>query len=224
VPELLLSLVPLVIGSAVLPTWISLIVLLLRTPHGTAKALSFVAAVTAVRLLQGAGAGGLLRSARGVVHHLDGFSLRPAMFLVAGVLLVGMGAHGLLRGARSVDRPPRLYGPLREAGALKCAAAGTVLILASPRQWMLTLSAVDMIQHAGLGVMRDVLAYLAFTAGAVSLILAPILWALIKRDSAFSHPVLSRPRLRHGIRRLADIGSILIGAYFLWHGITGPSA
>lgn len=218
-PEVLLPLVPLMLGSAILPSWISLIVLLLRSPRGTTKALSFVSAVTAVRLLQGLGAGEVLRKAAGLVHGLDVVHLIPAMVLLAGVILIVVGIHGLIRGGRRADQPPRWYGLLREAGALKCGAAGAVLILISPRQWVLTLAAVGVIRDSNLSVAQEVVTFLIFTAGAESLILAPIAWGLINRDRPHKHLAHHGPWFRRGRRWLAGVGSILVGAYFLWRGI-----
>lgn len=218
--EVLPSLVPLMIGSAILPTWISLILLSLRSPGGTTKALSFVSAVTAVRLLQGLGAGDLLRKAAGLVRGLESWHLIPAMVLVAGVILVGVGIHGLIRGGRRGDQPPRWNGLLRGAGATKYGAAGVVLILTSPRQWVLTLAAVGVIRDSDLSVVQEVTTFLIFTAGAESLILAPIVWARINRDHPHKHLPHRRRWFPRDGRRLAGAGSVLIGAYLLWHGIT----
>lgn len=220
--DVLLALVPLMVGSAVLPTWISLVVLLLRGPRGITKALSFVGAVTAVRLLQGLGGGHLFRGGGGI-QHVGGWPLLPGLLLVGGGILVGIGIHGLMSGARLANRPPAWFGPLRRAGPLKCAAAGLILILASPRQWVLTLSAVGLIREAGLGGIEGLIAFLIFTAGAESLTLAPIVWALIHREHMHRGLEDSNLWLLRNGRRIAGAVSIVVGAYFIWQGMTGMS-
>src|SRR6476620_11117933 len=53
VGSVLVQLIPLVIGSVMMPTWILLVLLLLREGHGPAEAIAFVTGINVVKLLQG---------------------------------------------------------------------------------------------------------------------------------------------------------------------------
>jgi hypothetical protein len=53
------------IGAAVAPVWVILVLLMLRSEHGLSKALAFAAGAIAVRLVQGVVFGGLFGGAQG---------------------------------------------------------------------------------------------------------------------------------------------------------------
>ena len=80
----LIYLIPLIIGTIAMPTWVLLVVLLLSRGHRVMAAVSFVGGVTAVRLVQGIVFGGILS-----VYSLPG--QRSEVRIAASILLTVTG-------------------------------------------------------------------------------------------------------------------------------------
>lgn len=166
------TLLPLVLGSAITPSYWMLEILLLRSDRGRTKAALFVAGFATVKLLQGLLLGLAVPSeGRG---HLLGHGVSPvvpALLLAAGVLFVGMAFLYLLGPRDESSELPAwmaLFGRLTPVKAFALAAG---MLLASPKLWVFTLTAVVAVRDAGDGPAEEALTYLVF----VVLALAPLL-------------------------------------------------
>jgi hypothetical protein len=73
---LITELLPLIVGAAVLPLWIIIALLLLRSEGGTSKAFAFAVGAMAVRVLQGILFGFVFGAAAGGWHSVAGHRLQ----------------------------------------------------------------------------------------------------------------------------------------------------
>src|SRR5262249_1058375 len=174
----LTELVPLVLGSMLMPTWIVLVLSLLTSGQGRVGACAFVGGITAMRLLQGAVFGTVS------IAYITRQTGRTEAIVVSTVLL----ATGLLMWATALRQ---LLAP-HEPGALiakwmtlftaltpiRAFGLGALLVITSGRSWLFLLSAIGLIGQADLNTAQSIVAFLVYVLGAELLLIAPILVAV----------------------------------------------
>jgi hypothetical protein len=213
----LIYLIPLIVGTVAMPTWILLVVLLLSRGHKVMEAVSFVAGVTVVRLAQGIVFGGILSvytlPTHG--HHVD---VAASILLSLTGILMWVAA---LREWRMPKRPdaslPRWLSVISSLTPVRSFVVGVVLVLTSSRAWLFTLAAMGLIAQANLRPLQDVIAYLYYMLGANLLIVAPIVVSLTSaaRFEAGAH------WLEQHNRSIVIAVSAIVGSIFLWRGLAG---
>jgi Sap, sulfolipid-1-addressing protein len=213
----LIYLIPLIIGSIAMPTWILLVVLLLSRSHRILEAVSFVAGVTAVRLAQGIIFGGILS-----VYSVPAY--RKEMGIVASIFLILTGILLWLAAAREWRKAPRPEAPLprwlslvSSLTPLRTFVVGALLVLTSTRAWLFTLAAASLIGQANLRPLQDVIAYLYYVIGANLLIVTPIVISL----TSSAHFEAGAHWLELHNRSIVIAVSAIVGSIFLWRGIAG---
>jgi hypothetical protein len=221
--NVLLSVLPLILGAAVVPLWITITLLLLRGEGGLEKAMAFVAGVVTVRALQFILFGrvfGAIVSAGGV----DVFDLIPStLLLVAGLLLIITAVKTWWWPmGDDPDAPPlKWVAVLGWVSAFKAFGMGVVLMMVATKQWIFTLSAIAVIDEAKLGKMGSILAYIFFILAAQLLMLTPIITrAVAPAQSARMVETMLR-WLERNNRVITIVASLVFGAWFLARGTTG---
>lgn len=218
---LLLSLLPLIVGAAVLPLFLILTLLLLRSAGGRAKAGAFAAGMAAVRLLQGLIFGYLFAGAIEAQGAAAGDDISSTVLLVGGIFMLVMVARRLTRQDDPDAPPPKWMAAINRLSISRSFAAGVVLMGVSMKQWVFTLSAIAVIDEARLGKAAAVAAYLVFVVLAQSLALAAILLAIAAPAHAAGLLDSERGWLeRHG-RALTTLVSLALGAWFIAKGASG---
>jgi hypothetical protein len=215
--SVLIYLIPLIIGSVAMPTWILLVVLLLSRGHKVFAAVSFVAGVTAVRLAQGIVFGGIL-SAYSVPAHRSEVNIATSLLLTLTGILLWVAALRQWRSSPRSDAPlPRWLSLLSSLTPARTFLIGAALVLTSSRAWLFTLAAMGLIAQANLRPVQNVIAYLYYILGANLLIVAPIVISLTSSDrfEAGAH------WLELHNRSIVIAVSAIVGSIFLWRGITG---
>jgi hypothetical protein len=208
----LIQLIPEVIGSVAMPSWILLVLALLSGGRGAGRAVALVAGVTSVRLAQGLVFGTVLSAAE-LSHQFAGSeAIVSALLIALGVLLWAMAVWNAVR-ANDIKLLSVVDGitPLRALGV------GALLVVTSPRAWIFTLAAIGVIEQAQLDIPQSLSAYLVYMLGAQALLLAPI---LIATRSTVQIEAAARWLQRYN-RPIVVIVSVAVGAYFLWKGISG---
>lgn len=225
--SVLVQLLPLVIGSMAMPTWVLLVLALLRRghTHGQARgaASAFVGGITAVRLAQGLLFGTVFNAAD--VSHGRGApgTLTSTLLLVAGILLWVTALAQAYRtylayGEDDLDRPFPSLAPLISAlTPLRALGLGALLVLTSSRAWLFTLAALGVIGQAELSTVLSGVAFLLYVLGAELLLIVPIL--LSTRASARFDAAAQW--LEQHSRSLVIIVSLVVGSYFVWRGLSG---
>jgi Sap, sulfolipid-1-addressing protein len=220
--SILIQLLPLIIAAMAMPTWVLLVFLMLKAERGPAKAVSFVGGISAVRLLQGALVGAVLGEVVGPRRHSEWATLVSVLLLVTGVLMWAAALRQLGKAVDPVNAPPlssRWVAVIDTLTPAKAFGVGALLVAASSRAWLFTLSAIGAIGQAGLTRAQSLVAYLLYVLGAEALLLAPILLSVrspARFDAAASW-------LERHERPMVIAVSLILGALFLWVGIRGLS-
>ncbi|HRQ42010.1 MAG TPA: GAP family protein [Chloroflexota bacterium] len=221
---ILISLIPYIIGSAVVPVQIIIGVLLLQSPRqGLLKSIAYVAGMTVTRLLQGLVFGFVFAaSGAAAVDGSSGKSLVVStLLLILGILLLIAAYKKWRREEDPDDPPPKWLATLSSASPLKAFSIGFLLPLIAAKLWVFTLSALATIADAQLGQPTSTIAYLIFILLAQSLLLLPILIRILM--PARSKVILDSVSawLTKNNRPIAIVVSLVFGLLFLYSGLTG---
>jgi hypothetical protein len=218
--SVLLQLLPLMIAAMAMPTWILLVLLLLKERRGPTGAVSFVGGVTAVRLLQGAIFGSALGAAIGLRQRSEWEALVSALLLVTGVLMWAAALRQLGKDVDPGDATPlssRWVTLIHSLAPMKAFGVGALLVAVSSRAWLFTLAAISVIGQAALTSAESLVAFLLYVLGAELLLLAPIVLSVrspLRFDAAAGW-------LEAHERPIVIAVSLILGSYFLWAGIQG---
>jgi len=224
VGALIISLLPFIIGSAVVPIQIIIVILLLKTPRqGLLKASTYVGGMTTLRLLQGLIFGLILTNNTAVsTHEASGKSpIVLTLLLILGIILL-ITAYRLWRKEDDPDAPPPKWLTMIDGlTPIKAFGIGFGLLLIGAKFWVFTLGALGVIGEASLGQPSSTIAFLLFVLLAESLLLIPILVRIIipGRSKVFLDEV-SDWLNRHN-RAIMIAVSLVFGVLFLYQGISG---
>ena len=221
-PETLVSLIPLIIGAAIVPLLvIAAIVLLTSEKHGPLKAIAFVIGMTLVRLAQGALFGFVLNGGGAADGAEQASIVKDALLIVLGLLLLLAGVKKLLKQPDPDAPPPRWLTMLDGVSPLGALGLGAGLLLISAKAWVFTLSAISRIDEAALGRTDSITTFLLFVLLAQSLILIPIVIRLLLPGRAVAWLRALNDWLEAHNSRITLAVSFVFGALFLYQGIAG---
>ncbi len=218
----LVSLLPLIIGSAVVPIQIIMVTLLLTGPkQGPAKAIAFVAGMTLVRLAQGVIFGLLLTGSSSADSSAGSGLVKSTLLLVLGILLLITAYRNFAREPDPDAPPPKWLTMLNSMGPLGALASGAGLILISAKFWVFTLGALGVIGEAQLGQPSSTIAFLLFVLLAESLLIIPILIRLVMPSRAAALLGSLGDWLEAYNRQIVMVVSLVFGLLFLYQGVAG---
>jgi Sap, sulfolipid-1-addressing protein len=221
ISNVVVDLIPLMIGAAVVPIWITIVLLLLRGEGGLPKAAAFVSGQTAVRLAQGIVFGHVFRS-YAAIHPKEGTSaIVSTLMLVLGILL-WITAVSMWRMEEDPEAPwlKWMARIINSVSAWRAFGLSALLIVLSGKQWIFTLGALDIISKSELGRHKQVIAYFIFVLGAQSLLLAPVLISAFAPKQSSHFLETSNHWLERNNRTIVIVVSVLLGSYFIFKGIT----
>ena len=216
----LIQLLPLVIAAMAMPTWVLLVLFLLRTRRGPKEAIAFVAGVTTVRLLQGLIFGAALGAVVGPRRRSEWEALISALLLVTGVLMWAAAIRQLGKQVDPVGAPPissRWETVIHSFTPARAFGVGAVLVAASSRAWLFTLAAISVIGQAALTSAESLVAFALYVLGAELLLIAPIVLS-VRSPARFD---AAAGWLERHERPMVIAVSLILGSYFLWTGIHG---
>jgi hypothetical protein len=221
--DLVVTLIPLAVGSAVVPIQIIITILLLRAPGGRITAVAWVAGMTAVRLLQGL-VFGLLLGARGASSEgSDGGSsdLVSVVLLVLAILFYVVAAKQLLKHPDDDAPPPKWMTLLEGVAPGKAFLLGFGLLAIGAKFWVFTLGAIAAIGDAALGLGGSVVAFLLFVALAESIHLAAVAFAYAAPARADAGLARFSGLLERYNGPIVIVLSLVFGTWFLLKALTG---
>jgi hypothetical protein len=221
--NLFVSLLPYIVGSAVVPLQIIICLLLLQSPRqGLFKAIAYVLGMTITRLFQGLLFGFVLAGATISAEESSGKNpVISTLLLVLGILLL-ITAYKKWRGEEDPDEPPpKWFTLIDSASPLKAFGIGIGLPLIAVKLWVFTLSALATIAAAQLGQPSSTIAFLLFILLAQSLLLLPILVRILRPQR--SQATLNRISawLTKNNRPIVTAVSLVFGLWFLYSGVSG---
>jgi threonine/homoserine/homoserine lactone efflux protein len=186
----IVALLPLIIGSALVPVQIIIDILLLKNPkQGLLKASAYVGGMTTMRLLQGLIFGLILTGSAS-----DTAEASSGNGPVVSTLLMVLGIFFLITAYRQWRKdddpdapPPKWLAMIDSLTPLKAFGIGFGLLLIGAKFWVFTLTALAVIGEAQLGQPTSTLTYLLFILLAESLLLIPIIVRVVSpgRSRAF---------------------------------------
>lgn len=216
--SVLIQLLPLVIGSMLMPTWIVLVLSLLTSEHGSAAARTLVGGMTVVRVLQGFIFGFTITAADGALGSRRAKTIFVStLLLVTGILMLAAALKQLLSPPESDTLIARWMTLLSGLTPLRAFGLGALLVATSARAWLFTLTAIGLISQAELGTVQSIGAFLLYVLAAELLLIVPILiavWAP-KRFATLSDWLLTYDRA------ITIVVSLVVGSFFLWYGVNG---
>ena len=218
---ILLDLLPLILGASLAPLYPIVVLLLLLGEGGLRTAVAFVAGVLTIRLAQGLLFGWVFGAAA-QAHPDDGPQVIAATLrLVVGILLLLTGFKKWRKQPDPDDPPPQWMAALGGLSPLKAFRAGALFVTIAVKQWVFTLTALDVIQGAALDGAAGVGLYLLFTLATQVVVLLPILvYAVAPQQSA--RPLRAAQGWLERNNRPIVIGvSLIFGVWFFYKGVTG---
>ncbi len=216
--SLFFSLLPYIIGSALVPIHNIINILLLNSPRqGLLKATAYVGGMTTLRLLQGFIFGLIFVK-------VEGGGKSPVVLtlqLVLGVLLL-ITAYKQWRNEDDPDGPPPKWLTMIDSlTPLKAFGIGIGVVFISGKLWVFTLSAIGIIDAAQLGQPSNTMAYLLFVLLAESLLLLPIVFRVIIPEKSKTILEQASAWLTRYNRQIVILVSLVFGLLFLYQGASG---
>jgi hypothetical protein len=222
--SVILSLLPLIIGSALVPIQIIIDILLLKNPRqGLLKATAYVGGMTTLRLLQGLIFGLILTTSvsSSTSSASEKGPIVSTLLLVLGLLLL-VTAYKQWRKDDDPDAPPPKWLTMIDSiTPLKAFGLGFGLLLIGGKFWVFTLGAIGMIGQAQLGQPSSTLVYLLFVFLAESLLLIPIFIRIILPKKSTSLLQQASAWLTRYNRSIVIAVSLIFGLLFLYQGASG---
>ena len=217
----IVSLLPLIIGAALLPGWIIMALFLLRGKGGVLKGAAFAAGAMTVRLVQGVLFGFVFGTAADASGESGANLITSTLLLVLGILML-IGAVKKWRKEEDPDAPPpKWMETLGGSSAIQAFGIGALLMALAIKQWVFTLSAIAVIEQGELSQAGNLLAYLFFVLAAQSLVLAPIIVSAMAPTLSAKMLDATQGWLERNNRVIVIATSSIFGAWFLWKGIAG---
>jgi len=217
----IVDLLPLIVGAVVVPLYCVAVLVLLQSKGGLLKAVALVAGGVSVRLVQGILFGLVIGVACQENSEPGPKLIVSTLLLIVGILLL-VTAFKQLRKEDDPDTPaPRWMTAISGFSVLKAVGAGALFPLIAVKQWVFTLSAIGVIGEAGPGGKASVGVYLLFVLATQTLVLAPILAYAVAPQWTAKPLEATRGWLERNNRPIVIGMSLIIGAWFLFKGITG---
>jgi hypothetical protein len=218
----LASLLPFIIGSAVVPLQIIVVTLLLTSEQrGPLKAIAFVLGMTLARLAQGVLFGFVLTGGSGDPADADNAGVVKAVALtVLGVLLLITAYKKWAKEPDPDAPPPKWLAMIESVTPLKALLLGVGFVLIAPKLWVFILGAISAIGEAQLGQPASTRAFLLFILLAQSLLLIPILIRLLIPQRARSLLASLADWMRRYNDPIVIAISLVFGALFLYQGLS----
>jgi hypothetical protein len=219
--DLWTSLIPLIIGSALVPIQIVITTLLLRSRAGKVTAVAWVAGMTTVRLAQGLVFGIILGSSGSDSGAGGPGSAVSLLLLVVAIVFYVSAAKQLLNHPDEDAPPPRWMATVESVTPGRAYLLGVGLVAISAKFWVFTLGAISAIWAAGMSQPASIVTFVLFVALAESLLLAILVVAYAMPDRADAMLDRVAGLLERYNRLLVIILGLLFGTWFLVKALDG---
>jgi len=219
--DVLLALVPLILGAALVPIYPILVLLLLLGEGGSRTAMALVAGALTVRLAQGLLLGPVFGAVAEAYPQEGPRLIASTLLLVLGLLLLLAAYQKWRKQPDPDDPPPQWMAALAGLSPIKAFGAGALFVTLAVKQWVFTLTAIDVIQGGMPSVAGFAGLYLFFTLATQALVLPPILAYAIAPQRAATPLRAAQGWLDRNSRTIAISVSLIFGLAFFYKGLTG---
>jgi hypothetical protein len=221
---LIISLLPYIIASAVVPLQVILGLLLLKSPEqGLLKAIAFVSGKTITRLAQGLIFGWVLAGVEPTGEDSKNL-IASTLLVVLGILLLIAAYKKWSHAEDPDDPPPKWLTLIDRTTPLKALGIGLVLPLIAAKLWVFTLSALTTIAAAQLEQPTSTIAYLLFILVTETPLLLAILLRIFLPKQAQAVLMQASDWLTRYNRPISITVALIFGFWFLASGIKGLMA
>jgi putative Mn2+ efflux pump MntP len=219
--EVLLELLPVMVGAAIVPLYPIIVLLLLQNEGGLGTAVAFVSGGVGMRLAQGV-LFGLVLGAAMAANSEDGQQLiASTLLLVIGLLLLVAAFKKWRKEEDPDDPPPKWMAGISSLTGRRAVGAGALFVAIAVKQWVFTLSAISIITEAELGRSAGVSWYLFYILTTQILVLPPILFFAVAPQRAARPLQAAQDWLERNNRVIVITVSFIFGLWFSYKGITG---
>lgn len=219
--DLFLQLFPVILGATLVPLYPIVVLLLLQSQGGLRKSMAFVSGAVALRLVQGVLFGFVFGAAAEAYPDTGPEIIASTLLLVVGILLLLAAFKKWRKQPDPDDPPPQWMAALGGLSALKAVGAGALMIAISVKQWVFTLTAIDVIQGAALSAGAGAAAYLLYTLATQVLVLLPILAFAVAPQQSAKPVKAAHAWLERNNRPIVIAVSLVFGLWFSYKGISG---
>jgi hypothetical protein len=220
-----INLLPEILGSAIVPVWLIINIILLMGQNGLLRSAAFIVGATLIRLIQGALFSSVLDASTtsGTTSSRPGVPslVTSTLLVVIGLLFVITGIKAYLKHPDPDDPPPKWMSTVSSLTPIKVLLLGAGWVLLSAKLWAFTLSAVSKIRDAHLGTSDSVITYLIYIVGCLLLFLISLLMYVVAPE--WTRETLTRLRawMEKGNRHISIVVSAVLAVLFLFLGIKG---
>ena len=221
--SIITSLLPFIIGGALVPLQIIIVILLLTSEkRGTLKAIAFVLGMTLARLAQGILFGLVLTGGSGDPADAGGVAwVKSTALLLLGILLLSTAYKKWTKEPDPDAPPPKWMAMLDGITPARAFLFGAGFILIAAKLWVFTLGAIGVIGEAQMGQRESVIAFLWYILLAQSLLIIPILIRLLLPGQADRLLGAFGDWLERYNRQIVIVVSLVFGLFFLYQGVMG---
>lgn len=213
------NLLPLIAGSAIVPVWIIMVILILGGAGGRGKAFAFVAGLTTVRLVQGVLFGLVFNNTDTSGGENDARTITAVLLLVVAILMLITAARQFLADDDPDAPPPKWMKLLDSLTPVRAFAMGAGLILIAAKHWVFMFGALSTIREGDLSRTESIVAFLFFVIGAELLLILPVVYAVIAPDSSTATLGSVSDWLERHNRPIVIAVSLVFGLFFLWKSL-----
>jgi hypothetical protein len=221
VADVLVAIIPIVVGAALMPGWVVLALLLLQRPDGVLAGAAFIGGMTAVRLLQELAFGTAFASLDEARDSGQASVIVSTIFVVMGLAMWATAIGQMVR-RNDPDAPPSHWlASLQTRPAAILVAFGAILVITSGKQWMFMLATMGTIRQGDLNLVEAVIVYLLYVVGAGLLLILPIVAVATGQVRSVTMVRRAEEWLESQSRHIVIVVSAVFGAWFLWKGFAG---
>ncbi len=217
----LTSLLPYIIGSALVPIQIIVVILLLTSERrGPLKAILFVLGMTLARLAQGLLFGFVLTGSGSAGAEQSSGGFRALLLVALGIFLLLTAYKQWVNEPDPDAPPPKWLTMLDDVTPLRAMLFGAGFILIAAKLWVFTLSAISTIGAAQLGRSASTTTYLLYILLAQALLILPILLRLLLPNQAGGWLRAFGGWLEKNNRPIVIVVSLAFGLFFFYQGLS----
>ncbi len=215
-----IELLPLIIGAAVVPVPIMIVLLLLSNRGGLAKGAAFVAGAILVRLAQGIAFGWIFAGDPAATTEAGGNLIVSTLLIVIGVLMLINAFKKWTKEADPDEPPPKWMASLGNLSALMAFGMGVAVVLLSGKQWVFTLGAIGVLEKAHFGPPTSAGLFLSYVLGAQVFGLVAVIASVLSPERANRAIFAVRTWLERNSRPVFIAVYLVFGLFFLYKGIS----
>jgi hypothetical protein len=216
------SLIPLILGSALVPVQIVVTILLLRSAAGKRTAVAWIAGMTTVRLVQGLVFGLILSSSDTEAADTDGSgTIVSVLLLVVAVLFLVTALRQFLTHDDPDAPPPKWLAATASMTPAKAFLFGAGVIAIGAKFWVFTLGAMGVIGDADLDRTVGAVVFLVFVVLAVSVHLVLVGVAVLAPARADALLDRASDSLTRHNRMIMIVIGVVFGTWFAVKSLHG---